>query len=80
MSPTLTPNPTPSRWNTDILPTLPKAEWLGDRPVNKSCVSIDVGTDDSWCQTMCAAPTALTLTLCLTLTPAMALTLIPTLG
>ena len=45
------------KWDTDILPTLPKAEWLGDRPTNKSCVSIDVGTDDSWCQTMCATTT-----------------------
>eukprot|EP00964_Phaeocystis_antarctica_P108285 scaffold72902_cov33-Phaeocystis_antarctica.AAC.1 len=32
------------KWDTDILPTLPKAEWLGDRPTNTSCVSIDVGT------------------------------------
>ena len=60
MSPTLTLTLTRSRWDTDILPTLPKAEWIGDRPVNKSCVSINVGTDDSWCQTMCAASTALT--------------------
>jgi len=45
------------KWDTDILPTLPKAEWLGDRPTNTSCVSIDVGTADSWCQTMCATTT-----------------------
>ena len=45
------------KWDTDILPTLPKAEWAGDRPTNTSCVSIDVGTADSWCQTMCATTT-----------------------
>jgi hypothetical protein len=47
------------KWDTDTLPMLPKAEYTGDRPNNKSCVSIDRGTADSWCQTMCASTAAI---------------------